>query len=148
MAEEAERVQREAKAEKAEAKEAQRMAEVEEAQRRAEDEERVRRKAKRVPVEAEKKKVETWAARKKQLELLSQRKAAACIAWEGEVLRALEADGEPLHSGIAGYGKGKVPEKRVCMNCLRKGIECEWGKGGYGESNEYNSFLTCTDHKG
>ena len=42
-----------------------------------------------------------------------------------------------MPSGIAGYGKGKVLEKHVCTNCLRKGVECEWDKGGRGKSEIY-----------
>ena len=42
----------------------------------------------------------------------------------------MEADEGAAPSGFVGYGKGKVPEKHVCMNCLRKGIECEWDEGG------------------
>ena len=64
----------------------------------------------------------------KQLELLSQRKAAVQIAQETEARRASESEVVP--SGIVGYGKGKVPEKRVCTSCLRKGVECKWDEGG------------------
>ena len=46
---------------------------------------------------------------------------------------------------ILGYGKGKVPEKCICTNCLRKGIECEWDEGGQGKSKTPFFFLTCTD---
>ena len=42
----------------------------------------------------------------------------------------MEAGGEGLHSTISGYRKGKAAEKQVCMNCLRKGIKCEWDEGG------------------
>ena len=52
-----------------------------------------------------------------------------------------EAGEETMPSGIAGYGKGKAPEKCVCMNCLRKGVECEWDEGGRGES-KLMIFLT------
>ena len=41
-----------------------------------------------------------------------------------------EASGEGSQSVISGYGKGKALEKRVCMNCLRKGVKCEWDEGG------------------
>ena len=75
-------------------------------------------------------------------------RVAAHIAWEEDAQRASEADRELLHSRIAGYRKGKVPEKHLCTNCWRKGIECEWDKGGQGESNEEKFFLTCTDCKG
>ena len=79
-------------------------------------------------------KAEVSAAWWKQLELLSQRKVAVCIARAEEAQRVLEASEEVTPSRIAGYGKGKVPEKRVCMNCLQKGVECEWDEGGQGES--------------
>ena len=49
-----------------------------------------------------------------------------------EAQRASELEVAP--SGIMGYGKGKVLEKRVCTNCLRRGIECEWDEGGRGKS--------------
>ena len=52
------------------------------------------------------------------------------IAREEEAQRALEADEGVTLSGIVGYGKGKVLEKCVCMNCLRKGVECERDEGG------------------
>ena len=68
------------------------------------------------------------AAWRKQLELLSQRKAAAQIAQEIEAWRVLES--EVALSGIVGYGKEKVLEKHVCTSCLRKGVECEWDEGG------------------
>ena len=41
-----------------------------------------------------------------------------------------EADEGAVLSGIVGYGKGKVPEKRICTSCLRKGVECKWDEGG------------------
>ena len=72
-----------------------------------------------------KKKVEVLVAQCKQLKLLLQHKVAACIAQEEDAWRASETGREPSQSGITGYGKGKASEKRVCMNCLRKGIECE-----------------------
>ena len=134
--EEAERVWRKAEAKKAqrdtEAEEAQKMVEVEEARKKAKEEERFQREAKTVQVDAEKKKkkVEVLAAWCKQLELLSQHKVTACIGWEEDIWRVLEAGSEGLQSMILGYGKGKVLEKHVCMNCLRKGIECEWDEGG------------------
>ena len=31
-------------------------------------------------------------------------------------------------------------EKYICTNCLRKGIECEWDKGGQGNSESHFSF--------
>ena len=34
-------------------------------------------------------------------------------------------ESEVAPSGITGYRKGKVPEKHVCTNCLRKGIKCK-----------------------
>ena len=49
-------------------------------------------------------------------------------------------ESEVALSGIAGYGKGKVPEKHVCTNCLRKGVECEWDEGGQGKSEIYIYF--------
>ena len=49
----------------------------------------------------------------------------------------LKAGGGALGSGILGYRKGKAPEKRVCTNCLRKGIECEWDEGGQGKSGDF-----------
>ena len=89
-AEEAERAHREVEAEKAwrdaEAEEAQKMAEVEEAQRRAEAAELAQKDAEKS------KKAEALVARWKQLELLSQCKVAAHIAWEEEARRASEAD--------------------------------------------------------
>ena len=42
----------------------------------------------------------------------------------------MEVGGEATPSRIMGYRKGKAPEKCICMNCLRKGIECEWDEGG------------------
>ena len=45
-----------------------------------------------------------------------------------------------LGSGIWGYGKGKAPERHVCVQCLCKGIECKWDKGGIGESNFFFVF--------
>ena len=68
------------------------------------------------------------------MELLSQCKVAAHLAREEDAWRASEASEQAMPSGIAGYRKGKAPEKHVCMNCLRKGIECEWVKGGQGKS--------------
>ena len=44
-------------------------------------------------------------------------------------------------SRITGYRKGKAPEKRVCINCLRKGIECEWDEGGQGKSEKKINLL-------
>ena len=41
-----------------------------------------------------------------------------------------EADEGAALSGIAGYGKGKALEKRMCTSCLKKGMECEWDEGG------------------
>ena len=124
---EAERLWREAEAEKAqreaEAKEAQRMVEAEEAQKRAEDEERAQEEAEKAWVEDEKKrKAVAWALRNKQLEELSQGKVTMHIAQEEDAQRALEDNGEPSHSGIAGYGKGKAPEK--CIS--RTGSVNEW----------------------
>ena len=52
----------------------------------------------------------------------------------------LEAGGEGSQSAILGYGKGKALEKRVCMNCLRKGIKCEWDKGGQGKPESFFFF--------
>ena len=76
------------------------------------------------------KKAEVSAAQQKQLELLLQSKVAVRIAQEEEARRALEASEGAAMSGIMGYGKGKAPEKHVCTNCLRKGVECEWDEGG------------------
>ena len=76
------------------------------------------------------KKAEASAARWKQLELLLQRKVAVQITREEEAWGALEADEGAAPSGIAGYGKGKAPEKHVCTSCLKKGMECKWDKGG------------------
>ena len=78
------------------------------------------------------KKAKVSAVRQKQLELLFQCKVAVWIAWE-EAWGASEASGTAILSGIVGYGKGKAPEKHVCTNCLCKGIECKWDKGGQGE---------------
>ena len=77
---------------------------------------------------------------RKQLELLLQHKLAVRIAQQEASQRALEVGGEATPSGIMGYGKGKAPEKRVCMNCLRKGVECEWDEGGRGESEQIFFF--------
>ena len=66
-----------------------------------------------------------------ELEQLLQCKVAARITQEQKAQRVSEAGGGASGSGILGYGKGKAPEKRVCTNCLRKGIECEWDKGGW-----------------
>ena len=88
--------------------------------------------------EAEKtKKAKASVARQKQLELLSQHKVAARITQEEEAQRVSEADEGAAPSGIAGYGKGKAPEKHVCTSCLRKGVECEWDEGGRGKSEVY-----------
>ena len=78
----------------------------------------------------------------KQLELLSQHKVTAWIAWEEEAWRASEAGEGAMSSGIVGNGKGKALEKRICMNCLRKGVECEWDEGGRGKSKILFFFLT------
>ena len=136
---EAEKAQRDAEAEEAwkaaevevekqqrdvEAKEARKTAEAEEAKRRAEAVEEARKDAETA------KKAEVLAAWWKQLELLLQRKVAVHITQEEEARRASEADEGATPSGIAGYGKGKAPEKRICTSCLRKGVECEWDKGG------------------
>ena len=102
--------------------------EAEEAQRKAEEEEAVQKGAEK------QKKAEVSVAWCKQLELLLQRKVTACIAQEEDAQRVSEASGEGSQSTILGYGKGKVLEKHVCMNCLRKGIECEWDEGGRGKS--------------
>ena len=134
-----ERLQREAEAEKAqrdvEAKEAQRTVEVEEVQRKAEEEESARKEAKK------QKKAKASLAWHKQLELLSQCKVAAWITQEEDAQSMLEAGGEASQSRIMGYGKGKVLEKHICMNCLRKGVKCEWNKGGQGESEELLFFI-------
>ena len=118
----------EAEAEKAwremEAEEAQRIAEVEEARQKAKADEAAWKEAEK------KKKAEASAVWQKQLELLSQRKVAVQITRAEEAQRASEAGEEVTLSGIMGYGKGKVLEKHVCMNCLRKGVECEWDEGG------------------
>ena len=87
------------------------------------------------------KKAKASAARWKQLELLSQHKVAACIAWEKEAWRALEADEGAMPSGIVGYRKGKAPEKHICTSCLRKGIECKWDEGGRGMSESIYYFF-------
>ena len=125
--EEAEKARREAEAEKAqrdmEAEEAQRTAEVEEARRKAEEEERVQKEAEK------QKKMEALVAQHKQLELLSQCKVAACIAWEEDARRALPVE-KQHRVGLWGNGKRNAPEKHVCMNCLRKGVKCEWDEGG------------------
>ena len=42
-----------------------------------------------------------------------------------------------MPSGIMGYGKGKVLEKRICTSCLRKGVECKWDEGGRGKSEDF-----------
>ena len=132
--EEAERAWREAQRD-AEAEEAQRMVEVEEAWRKAKEEEEAWKEAKK------NKKAEASVAWQKQLELLSQYKVAACIAWEEDAWRASEAGEEVMPSRIMGYGKGKAPEKRVCTNCLRKGIECKWDEGGHGKSERFFLFF-------
>ena len=54
------------------------------------------------------------------------------------------SEAEVTPSGIAGYGKGKVPEKCVCINCLRKGVKCKWDKGGQGKSEKKICCLTLT----
>ena len=107
------------------------MAEVEEAQRRVEAVEEAQKDAKKA------KKAEASAAWQKQLELLLQHKATVRIAWEEEAWRVSEANEGATPSGIAGYRKGKVPEKCMCTSCLRKGIECEWDEGGQGKSKVY-----------
>ena len=47
---------------------------------------------------------------------------------KGQVAQRV-SESKAVPSGIAGYGKGKVLEKHVCTNCLRKGIECKWDEG-------------------
>ena len=140
---EAKKAQREVEAKKAwrdaEAEEAQRTAEAEaekqwrdaeaeEAWRKAEAEEAAWKDAEM------KKKAKVSATQRKQLELLSQCKVTVQIAWEEEAQRVSEAGREAMPSRITGYRKGKVPEKQVCMNCLRRGIECKWDEGGQGKS--------------
>ena len=80
------------------------------------------------------------AALQKQLELLLQCKVATHLAWEEDARRVSEAGEEAMPSRIAGYRKGMVPEKHVCTNCLRKGVECEWDKGGRGKSEKFFFF--------
>ena len=77
----------------------------------------------------------------KQLELLLQHKVAVHIAWEEDTWRASEASKGVMQSGIMGYRKGKAPEKNICTNCLRKGVECEWDEGGQGKSERYIFFF-------
>ena len=104
---------------------------MEEPQKKAKEEERVQRLAEMVQADAEKKKkAEASAAQCKQLELLLQHKVTVQIMWEEDAWRTLEAGGEGSQSVISGYGKGKVPEKHICTNCLRKGIKCKWDEGG------------------
>ena len=110
------------KAAEVEAEKQWREVEAEETQRRGEAEEIAQKDAEK------KKKAEASVTQRKQLELLSQCKVAARIAWEMEAWRALES--KAVLSGIAGYGKGKMLEKHVCTNCLRRGVECEWDEGG------------------
>ena len=107
--------------------------EAEEAWRKAEMEEIARKDAEK------KKKAKASVTQRKQLELLLQHKVAVQIAQEMEAQRALEPEAEP--SGIMGYGKGKAPEKCVCTNCLRRGVECEWDEGGHGKSKKKIFFF-------
>ena len=51
------------------------------------------------------------------------------------------SESEAAPSGIAGYEKGKVPEKHVCTSCLRKGVECKWDEGGRGKSERFLFFF-------
>ena len=90
------------------------------------------------------KKAEVLAAQWKQLELLVQHKVTVCIAWEEEARRVSEADEGAVPSRIAGYGKGKAPEKCGCTNCLRRGIECKWDEGGRGKSESFFFFFDFT----
>ena len=108
-----------------EAEEAQKMAEVEEVWQKAKEAEAAQKEAEKS------KKAKVSVAQQKQLELLLQCKVAACIAQEEEAQRALEAGEGAAPSRIVGYRKGKAPEKHICTNCLRKGVEC---KGGWGKS--------------
>ena len=80
------------------------------------------------------------AALQKQLELLLQCKVTTHLAWEEDAWRVSEAGEEAMPSRIAGYRKGMVPEKHICTNCLRKGVECEWDKGGRGKSEKIFFF--------
>ena len=104
---------------------------MEEARQKAEEEERAQKEAKN------QKKLEVSAAQCKQLQLLLQHKIAVHIAQEDDAWRVSEAGEGVMQSRIAGYGKGKAPEKHVCTNCLRKGIECEWDERGQGKSKRY-----------
>ena len=90
------------------------------------------------------KKAEALVAWWKQLELLLQCKVAARIAQEEEAWRASESKAAPC--GITGYGKGKVLEKRICTNCLRKGVKYESDEGGQGKSEICVYFLTLLKH--
>ena len=108
------------------------MAEAEEAWRKAEEEEAARKEAEK------QKKAKALVAQHKQLEPLSQQKVTMQIAQEEDAQRASETSGAVLQCGIMGYRKGKVLEKHVCTNCLRKGIE--WDKGGQGKSEKLFFF--------
>ena len=87
------------------------------------------------------KKAKVSVAWRKQLELLLQRKVAAQIAQEEEIWRMLETGREVMQNGIVGYGKGKVLEKCICMNCLRKRIKCKWDEGRQGKSESHFFFF-------
>ena len=68
------------------------------------------------------------------------RAAVAPQIAQEEAQRALEVSEGAMSSRIIGYGKGKAPEKHMCVNCLHKGVECEWDEGGHGESELIFSF--------
>ena len=54
---------------------------------------------------------------------------AAQIAQEEDAWRASEVGGEGSQSMISGYGKGKVLEKCMCMNCLRRALSASGMRG-------------------
>ena len=85
--------------------------------------------------------------RQKHQQLSASSSSCSCstkslqIVWEEDAWRTLEAGGEGSQSVISGYGKGKVPEKHICTNCLRKGIKCKWDEGGRGKSEKLFFFF-------
>ena len=71
----------------------------------------------------------------KQIEEQKAHEAAEQKPHEATELRTVEVGGSRgSKSGIWGHSKGKALEKRVCRQCICKGIECKWEEGGKGES--------------
>ena len=63
----------------------------------------------------------------------AQREVEAKKAWRDAEAKEAQRTAEAEEAQRTA-GKGKVPEKQVCMNCLRRGIEWKWDEGGQGKS--------------